>query len=50
MRKAATAALDALANDATFIARVCDCKTQKPANASKKAQKKQQQQGYDVDA
>ena len=50
MRKAATAALDVLANDSTFIARICDCKTQKSTNLGKKAQKKHQQLGYDLES
>ncbi|EKM59649.1 uncharacterized protein PHACADRAFT_114689 [Phanerochaete carnosa HHB-10118-sp] len=50
VRKAALAALDALASDPGLIARTCDCKTQKVGSQGKKTQKKMQQLGYVVDS
>ena len=43
MRKAANAALDALAGDPGFVARTCDCKAQR---SGKRTQAKQA--GYEV--
>lgn len=47
MRRAANAALDALANDPGFVARNCDCKAQRSGNKTQKTQARQA--GYEVD-
>ncbi|GJE84689.1 ribonuclease III [Phanerochaete sordida] len=49
MRKAATLALDALTKDSEFLARACDCKTQKANSQGRKTQAKVHKLGYEVD-